>query len=87
MTRIENHVLIPVLDGVEFLYHLVVAIIESDEGNDFSTCLFEVSMGFDILQHRLSDGPRPIFDPLFLPHPVELLDYLVWDVKTRSHGY
>lgn len=87
MTRVKDHVLIPVLDRVEFLYHLVVAIIKRDERNDFPTCLFEAGVRFDVLQHRLSDRSGPVVEVLLLPDSVELFDYFVWDIETRSHSY
>lgn len=84
MTRIEDDVLILVLDGVEFLNHLVVAIIERNERDHLAARLFEPRVRLNVLQHRFSDGPGPAFDLLLLPHPVELLDYVVGDVETRS---
>jgi len=36
VTCVEDHVLILVLRGMEFLYHVVVAVVEADEGNDLS---------------------------------------------------
>lgn len=85
MTRIEDNVLILVLNGVEFLNHLLMAIIERNERDHLAARLFEPRVGFDVLQHRFSDSPRPAFDFLLLPHPVELFNYIVGDVETRSY--
>jgi len=87
MTRVEDHVLILVLDCVEFLNHLVVAIIERDERDDFPTRRFEAGVRLDVLQHCFSDRPRPVFEILLLPDSVELFDDLVWNIETRSHRY
>jgi hypothetical protein len=87
VTRVENHVLVVVLDGVEFLDYVVVSIIESDECDDLARRVLKPRVGLDIFEHRLPNGSGAILEVLVLPDAIELCDHLVWDVETRSHTF
>jgi hypothetical protein len=53
---VQNHVLILVLDAVEFSNHLVMAIVETHQRDHLPGRLFEPGVGFDVLLHRFPDG-------------------------------
>ena len=57
MTRVENYVLILVLNTVKVLYDFMMPVIESDECNYVAGQLFKPRMRLDVLLHRFSDCP------------------------------
>jgi len=85
VTRVENDVLVVVLDAVQFLDDLVVAVIEPEQCDDFAGGRLQPGVGLDVLLHRFPDRPRAIVQPFGLPYLIEFLEDLVGDVETRPH--
>jgi hypothetical protein len=55
VARVENHILIVVLDTVEFFDHFVMAIVEGDERDNVLTDIFKSGMRLNILLHCLAN--------------------------------
>ena len=85
MARVQDHILVLVLDAVEVLDDVVMSVVECDESDDGPRHLLELRVGLDVLLHRLSHCSRPVVEPLVLPDLVELLEEFVRDVETRPH--
>jgi hypothetical protein len=85
VTRVENHVLVVVLNGVNLADHIVMPVVEPNKGHDFAGPRFQPRVGLDVFLHRLSNGPRPVLQPFILLHPVELFDHLIRNVEACSH--
>jgi hypothetical protein len=55
VARVEDYVLIIVLDTVKFSDYLVMAVVEGDERDNVFAEIFESGMRLDILLHRLAN--------------------------------
>ena len=82
---IEDHVLILVLDVMQFLDYLVMEIVETQERNDLSRHVFEAGVGLNVLLKRIAHRQRAVIQPFVLPNSVELFNDIVGDIEAGPH--